>query len=507
MTLTFVRILAACRMNGVIRHERLRILTLCSLFLSPQLIEANSLLPYQSCSTKRKTYTHHVTQQSQKFDLSGATEATNCTNQNCQPSQTSEVADPNKLFTTIKNALGSSKAIPPECFLASALRGISVLPEARASLCDHKVNFNNHKPTGEIKHCIDESYLKMITKSFSDLIRCLEFTKEESEGLFNLINHESGFILNARSHTKARCFGQLTTGYVKEINRRSQLEGDALHPIYNRAMKACPGLKTKMIRSFSYFTCRLTHDPYSCLLYMGLGMKLALSEISQQLNQPLNYMGPREFPSSERRLFQLPINLDEMLALQVKVNGIERDLLFWDDIEIYDFIERKRDLAGFKILTSKKVPLFAQKGQVARSIAYLSHNGGHTIYSSFAPALIRNLKKELSEGCAKGSKKTRCLWRKAVHSGKGVSTTDFLTDFRKKVYTYYPDDFKRKIEVSSFLQRIANDSKAVFSNDSHNLHDGWLRDAKVNDKAKKQFVSHIQKVCPKVDDIPDHYNQ
>ena len=411
-----------------------------------------------------------MTQQNQGFDLSETTEAVDCTNNNCQPSQISKVATPKKLFTTIRNVLGNNKVIPFECFLASALRGVSILPTKRFSLCDHKVNFNNRSPIGKRKYCIDENYIKITVKAFSDVTGCLEFTKEESEGFFNLINHESGFILNARSHTKARCFGQLTIDYVIEINRTSQLKGNALHPIYNRAMKACPDLKTKMIRKFSYFTCRLTHDPYSCLLYMGLGMKLAFSEISQKLDQPLSYMGPREFPSSERNMFQLPLNLGEMLALRVKIDGVEKDLLFWDDIELYDFIERKRDLAGFKILTSKKVPLFTQKDQVARSIAYLSHNGGHTIYSSLVPVLIRGLKKKLSQDCNKGSTKTRCLWRKAVHSGKGISTAYFLTDLSKKLYTYYPGNVVRKLEVSRFLQKIADDNKAVFSKDSHNLH-------------------------------------
>ena len=542
-----------------------RTFLLCgSLYLSHS-VGAELTLPYQSCSKKREAYTHRVASQANGFSISGSTEASDCVD--CKGEVFGSLSR-EKSFLDMAAAiklkpfgalshLSSDGEISPECFLASGLRGNSILEYRRASYCKNK---KNRRPVGVRRHCINQEYVKMVSEVFSEVANCLDFTIKEKKMLFNLINHESGFILNARSSTWARCFGQLTIRYIQEINRRNNIKGDELQLLYKRATKKCPGLKDKILSSGSKsLTCEVTHSPYSCLLYTALGSKLALVESAKVLNNPFdyskrerfsaqgkklfqlpiksgemlvvkfkkdkgsrtfwndaeiysfvgnkkgrkvvkvqkipfNYMGKAKLSGKEKRILQTPIKLAEMVAVDVNEKGGPRTYIFWSDRELQTFM-RKIEKKDIEIKRIREVPLFENKEDVVHALSYWSHNGGGSVYNSVAPVLIRDLKRNISKACKETSKEKRCSFRRRIQRGKGISTPEMLSHLKRGLLADYSIASHRK-QVSEFMDKIISDNKAVFSDASLKLYKKWFKGSSLGVENQKKFLKQIQQVCP-----------
>ena len=76
---------------------------------------------------------------------------------------------------------------------------------------------NNNREHPE-KFCLNKDYVDMTAKAFNEMSSCFGFSHEEKQDLFALFNHESSFMLNRKSSTGARCYGQLTPGVHHDIN-------------------------------------------------------------------------------------------------------------------------------------------------------------------------------------------------------------------------------------------------------------------------------------------------
>lgn len=450
-----------------------------SLFLSlffflPNVIQANEVeWPYQSCDEFNREYIHRVAHWAKRFDI----------------------RFPLNLFGTM---------IPKECFLAGALRGWkrTVVPRSHMMYCEEDdtpldVLRDSREP------CVNEEYVHMIWKSFSRMSYCFQSTQEEVENFFKVINFESGLILNARSHTGARCLGQITLPYVGHQNYLMGVyEGNPfVFPTYNEAIKRCPGLKDKKIAMDDRkvkVDCRFTHDPDTCLFYTFLGLKKYYEVISKKLKEPLNLMGGREFTPSEKKVFLLPIRFNEMLRFRGEVKGRGHvNFVFWDDSELYVFLRKwEVDIHALEV---DKVPLFEDESKVRWFTTYWSHNGGSSMSWTIVPELIKKLKIKIAlEKCERNQADVQiCAFqKKMLEEGRGLSNGDILGYLEDEISDEYPGVKARREEVKNFVRRVLNTSEDTFGRSTlsmaHILKSGKIS---LNRQGRENFLKSIQKSC------------
>ena len=285
---------------------------LCSLFVISRLTgfllfvchspAVFSAVPYEVCSEKNQAWTDRfITKASASSDE--GTEAGYCEGGNCRMEDQS--------FDAIEEIYegafhrGKRGDIPSLCFYGSMLRNKK--KGARVYNCKESTQENPfpRKKNGA-RPCFNEDYVTATAKAFNEVTDCFDFSKKEKDRFFALLNHESSFLLNARSSTNARCFGQLTLNNIKDTNSfiyfRERMSDDAqiYGRIYESAVQKCPELKSKVIppeiarakagektdrkreetamekmNNSASLTCGVTHDPLSCLFYSAYSWKVS----------------------------------------------------------------------------------------------------------------------------------------------------------------------------------------------------------------------------------------
>ena len=333
---------------------------------------ASSLVfPYQNCAEKNEKYTQEIA-----FDPA-VTEADFCPH--CHRG-----SPLSKIWSQIRATI-ESLSIPKQCFLAMAIRGNKIFPDEQYISCSQN-NLRNFD--GNIKLCVNKNYVNMIQQAFADLSYCFNYSWARQKEFFHLINQESGGILNAQSHTSARCLGQVTTDFVKDdvnkyIQSRKKKQPLKHSEIYDEVIQRCPNLKQKVLKNLNSMTCQLIRDPYVCLFYTFFGLEKNHRKMADSLNSVTNYMGNKEFGEEDKQKFKLPIKVNEMLSVQVEFNGKKDHWLFWDDSELYDTLKKIRNSKkAFKILRINKTLLFKNQENIELLFNYWSHNGGSSLASS-----------------------------------------------------------------------------------------------------------------------------
>ena len=300
--------------------------------------------------------------------------------------------------------------IPEVCFYASAIH--SSIWEDKPYQYWHCESAQSARPTKQdgdqaIRPCLNEDYVQSTAKAFNQLADCFEFSSEEKEQIFKMFHHESRWMLNAKSSKEARCYGQLTSRSILEINHRIKLRTRmSSYTIYDSVVKKCPGLADKVLppsvaraltteqmtrkvvgdtrylkgldtlkeefepeyaNNNNSLTCGLTHDPYSCLFYALFDIKKNMDTYDNTLDNPKSYVNEEIYNTpgyqTLKEDFLMPIQLDEMLVIKGEFINTETgeklkckdrsgnettfcEMTFWDDSELLDTLFYKYDSEG-----------------------------------------------------------------------------------------------------------------------------------------------------------------
>ena len=394
--------------------------------------------------------------------------------------------------------------IPKQCFLAMATRGNKLFASSQYVSCQSKTDSNFSKSR---KLCINENYIDMIHKAWTDMSLCFEHGLERQQEIFHLINQESGGILNARSTTGARCLGQLTIDYVKTINNiiRSTNKKNPLNhsEIYRKVSQRCPMVKEKLLKNINSITCQTSMDPYTCLFYTFYGLEKNHRTMQEKLNSKSDYMGSREFPEDIVAKYKLPIKLNEMLHIRgTTKNGNEISWVIWDDSELYSLWKKIDDTKPLKI---KKIPLFKKQKDIEQMFSYWAHNGGQSLVRGSLIKRIERLKRNISSSCKLNSKENRCLARQQIENGRGIDSHLALDMFSDDLRVTYPSKkTSRRKEVSEYVKNIINSNNKVFnyienSEKTNTMLSFYQKNQpNLNKESLENFQKQISYNCPKL---------
>lgn len=483
--------------------------------LFTQAVFAKDASIYPTCPETNVKYTQRLFDTVLDFKITKEqTEAEFC--ETCYTEKKSLLLQNQELSQVFQKQLSK---IPDICFLASAIRGTSVISKQRSSYCKHP-QFKNFSPTGNKKYCINNKYVTSISKAFDDVSNCLQFNKKDKQEYFSLLNHESGMILNARSGKDARCLGQMTTVFVQEINEiiesRHKRSPHKYAYIYNQAIKRCPSLKNKFIsEKLSYFTCKATQDPYVCLFYSAMGFKRNVDEISSQLKQVSDKQNFDALSSQIKQRFKLPIRKAQMLTITGVLGKKIRKWTIHNELELTNLLQKlhskhkftEQDIISSKLVIQKH-NIFSNNEQLKKMTHFWSYNGGDSIARVMIPRIIRDLKLEMTLPCKDTSRQV-CKFRKDLLAGTAINTKDMYQFFKKKIKIKYPTkfvensskDINRKKEVADFVQKIHRDHNHILNRSSNKKNPtpylSYFKDnfQHVSKKQKSDFINQVLNVC------------
>ena len=405
-------------------------------FVSASLsIRASADMPYEECSWKSKSYTQRLVEDTLLQSLEAKTTCEECSTENNRNSFTETTTN------SLREALDFP--IPTECFFAAATHKLSRIgsrkrfyycesPESKTPEDTMKVTTKNGKSRKLYprRPCFNEAYVSMIAKSFHYMAKCFGLNSQERQDIFALFNHESSFVLNKRSWTKARCIGQLTKDTVYTMNKYIYMSNDKLlssyHHIYREALKTCPDLnikarlpetlseeenpsysKLKKINKNLNVDCLTTQAPYACFFYSMYNIKANKTLLEEELdsveeNLPQNL----EISQSVKDFFQLPIRLNEVLhvtEIQTTADGQTREVnsFFQNDYELIEALGK----AQYKKenLQVKKTTLYTFDKKTKAALVYWSYNGGTSIIRKYLQEFLIKKKKQIVEGDSSSS--------------------------------------------------------------------------------------------------------
>ena len=428
----------------------------------------------------------------------------------------------------------SEQDVPLECFFASAVKGAymynpgsnfyycekdSQRQSRRMSVQDEK---QNQRFVSARRACLNKNYMYLTARAFNKTANCFGFTKNEKESFFKLFNHESSFLHNVKSPTGAKCYGQLTTDTIQEINKQIYFrDGEPPLPysyIFEEVIDKCPGLQNAVLSSditdpvkttgkktmskFNSITsrlpivCNITQNPYSCLFYAFYNIKKNSVEIKNQLNKATsNFSKNNNIPKAFKKQFFLPIKLNAMVAVKTKE---DKDLIFWDDSELWSVLNnRSQEVSHIRTLT-----LFENEKQIMELFNLWTYNGGISIALNYMARFIKQLKRSISSPCLKDQKTKYCVYRFAILKGQGIATQDIKKDFQAYIQNNYQKGVDqigedRRREVSYFVNNVNRNVSYFYDEKSQFV--SHLKDLvpELEDSEIEAFREHLKAVCPK----------
>ena len=512
---------------------------------------------FEQCSWENQEYTTRIVKEHDFFPLSDplqqivknwdreenettspCLEGQTCAEQNTKPVSLSPLSPLYDNFVlslfqeSIKGNYFYENDIPLECFFAGAVRGANIYSpgnhfyycekdsdrqSSRMSVTDDKDQERNILPR---RACLNRDYTYLTATAFNKTADCFGFQKAEKEALFKLLNHESTFLHNIKSPTGAKCYGQLTTIAIDEINKQIYFS-DSANPlpysyIFDDVIEKCPGLQHVILnpeiyepeqegtkKSLSQFeqiisnspiNCKITQNPYSCLFYTFYNFKKSFDLIDRQLNLPTsNFNEQNNITQDFEEYFLLPIPLNRMLSV---TSPSDREMLFWDDSEIWGSL-RRSSLNGFRNI--EVLPLFEDEPEVRRLFSVWSYNGGISISSSYMSRFIKQLKRRIASPCNPGSQNKYCQYRFRIMEGQGISTRDVREDFKVYIRNNYQIDKVsngRRKEVTEFTNHVEKNLNYIY--DKNGLFRVHLNNMAPDLEAQdiEDFQNHLTEVCP-----------
>ena len=364
----------------------------------------------------------------------------------------------------------NSSNIPEICFYAGMLRSPEVI--SRVYSCNSR---NQMNPTRrKIPICIREDYVRKTAHAFNTMANCFDLSPKEKKNMFSTLNHESAFILNARSSTKARCYGQVTRDRLLDLNKYIYFSRHApdpywqpYHDIYTKASEKCPFMEDILVPSGlmdmgteptrrdreknrtphyspkglaakvkkSAYTCPLVENPYSCLLYSIYNFKLNAADFDEQERYPPG-TGAGDTPSKIREHFLISeeqggrLRPNEILVVKgqtVTSQGVTNvEWLFSSENEIFELFEENK--MPYDNLTVQRVPVFDGE-EFRRHFIHTAHNGGPIVVKNRVEPFMNRVRNKIANGkvCVRDPACKRR--REDLLAGKLLSTNDLRTLF------------------------------------------------------------------------------
>ena len=375
--------------------------------------------------------------------------------------------------------------IAPICFYASSLRGKHNLTSSQLYYCQSEEDSspqNSHNNTGP---CLSENYIQKLSSTFEELSRCFELSDQDSNILFEILNHESAFIPNARSSTGARCMGQLTIDSVLELTAQLTIEmydEERFDSISNNlSIDKCPHLHEltlpahiqtsilpqveqmnpsslydnikKVIRENTNFTCPLVSNPVRCLLYSFLYYKNSLNHFNK-IFEPQNDSLPSELLEDSNFEFKTNITNNELLVLNDELSSTK--MVFMSTAGAYT-----NGFKNYPLSSIQKVEIIdevLQSGYLQTDMdrfkklaIRLSYNGGIVITQFLVKEFLFELKRNISNANAIG---LYGEFREQILNGKSVP-------FERMIQLFYRYIRSESNEIKSNWDRIGHYSSQI----------------------------------------------
>ena len=336
--------------------------------------------------------------------------------------------------------------------------------------------------------CLNEAYVKMTAKSFNDTASCFDLNKRK---LFLLINHESYFIINIKSRSGARCYGQLVRDNIISTMVNRRCGNSRQKNIYRSVLTNCPNLEEKLIsegenqigcyrrgvvnrfkeRYSDQITCPIVHDPYTCLFYTMYSVRFILDQVRKKLDHNNNR---RDFSEKQKKDFKLPLKFDQVLTLKGEVVDKQnvRKSVSWviiHESELFSILSKVISYEGVEI---EKINLISPKEDFIWDLVYWSHNGGFGGVNNVFRPYLRSLKEGIGNRCSSNEASERCLLRRRILSGSSIPIENFREKFRRHLRRYYLSDNKgrendrfqdRRNEVGNFVSHVYRNFESCFN--------------------------------------------
>ncbi len=463
----------------------------------------SSPTPYEVCSDKnKKTTENFLAFINSQYKM----EADYCLDCDIYSDQILEVAK--NLNPTISRA----------CFFLSNLKGIQSNPDRfyHCGNLNEESDLLSKAPILEKKEmvapCFNKKYIQMTFEAFKKMTKCFELLPKEKENAFHLLNHESGFILNAKSHSGARCYGQLTSEAMDHIlnmvksNRKIYTDFKSTCPEINQPgdinrLRALTKVaindslsSRKRYESSRHLTCHVTQEPYNCFFYSLFYFKKNLEKAKEEINKASEKItdttlkqnpGLSTFYKNNPNI-KPPIKANEVIVVtgvatsKNTKNKLTINWVFENSIAAYRSL---RNLEN-QNLSIQTVNLFDPK-KLAGRIGQWSHNGGGSISSTYFPKQLEKFKnnvvnppKPKNAGpngfyCKRNPSKPFCKYREKLFKSESIKFSSFHTFFSKHLNTRYRTSRKwswakrarRREEVSDFMNKIHRDFSHIQSQD------------------------------------------
>ena len=557
-------------LNRSMTHKIMNFLVLLLSLLIFPLTGRAVEIPFEKCHWTNESYTHRIVRENGAFILLYSNEEEPADNKPDEsgPTEGQTAKKPNgktdsaASATPISNRIGwiiysgfldgpflrreselSRAGIPVECFFAGAVRGANMYdPGSNFYYCKENSNrpgnmsvedeSNRQRIISPRRACLNRDYMELTARAFNETADCFGFSRTEKESIFRLINHESSFLHNVTSPTGAKCYGQLTTNTIKEINKHIYFRDTKdPHPysyIFDEVMEKCPGLELAVLnkeitesietagkKSMKKFetivsrtptSCKTTQNIYSCLFYAFYNIRKNTMEIESHFNRPSSYSEKTDIPPEFKARFSLPMKLNEMLVVKQSDGKL---MVFWDDSELWPALKNRPPSMLEEI---RKVPLFANEEEVKELFSHWTYNGGISITLKYMKVFIRRLKQSVAVACRSDSEEQRCLYRSEIQEGRGIQTEDIKRDFRIYIRHHYEtgdlnkDDatadrafrqkVRRKEEVANFPDNVTDSLHYLYDeNSAFGTHLKKLIPT-LEDSQTDAFQNHLKTVCP-----------
>lgn len=524
-------------------------------FILPAFSSSNT--PYEQCTWKNKEFTQEMLQNISKSspNTEGGAPCLDC----LSTKQDSSIKDSS--IKNMESANNHISIIPDICFYASMLK--SKQPgfynyfychngKAPRTMAFHSCQETNNKGKGidcklgpgsgvtrnlyRRRYCLSQDYVQTTSQSFNEVADCFDLSPADKLELFAMFNHESSFMLNAKSPTGARCYGQVTEDVLHTINRYIFYRGYVKSwrtqwGIYQDVIekKQCSFLQNKTIKmpfedkhrqkklgsggydknfrndfksNSSKFNCEVTQDPYSCFFYSIYNYKLN----KYAFENVYRTIPPDSGLSQDvKEVFQLPISFNEILHLKGKITirgqVKEVDWLIKDISELKGLLSKGMGY-NTEDLKIKKINVFPEN-ILEKDVTQRSYNGGISIINRHLPDFMEELKTAISsKNCVRDD---ICKsHRKRIKMGKSLSSQNLNYLFKRylkaKKKKGEPDEYIEGIERDlCYLQNKGNQRGQIqtkLENVNHSLSNQKI----------DEFISQVRVSCPGNDLIKNQCN-
>lgn len=525
-----------------------------------------SNIPFEVCNWKNKEMTDNIVHGDQDFSIEAGCSSLDC----WQRKLTSHGNDSDQaLAQTISDAI----SIPPECFFASAVHSVAKPPgkidDEKNRLhgtpnyyyCDsatskNTTQFSATNPSGNTQQidppapCLNEEYVMMTHRAFHTMANCFDFTREEKKYLFKLFNHESHFILNNKSDTGARCYGQITQITAEEIGKKIYLSSNTntswKSEIYKDAVSKCPELPANVhipdaIRpegagprtdtSFDRYksvsrqlNCQLSQHAPTCFFYAMYNVKMNMQTLEKTLSSTSRIIEdiiPQnqergDIVSKLKEDFSLPIQMDEMLIVEgtfTEANGNTKNYswVMRDGRELYyalyDRNHRAKRSYNTNDLKIRKVKIYDINQEDKWNLIYQAYNGGSSVITDEMQAFIEHQKAQTAKGsfCNRtdnsgnrvNATNTACIRRQAMLEQTEYEPNRFEhTTFQRQArLSNQTRDFPSKTEVDmDYLNDIGTDLPNPLTTHLRSLHNINNEPSDMNSEIEN-FVQSVKNRC------------